>query len=254
MGGQNLTARVRSAIGLRPKTSQPVNDLQGLQDLSAAELQIVREVRPFTMTSPERLAAAIGSVKYVVKHGIPGDIAECGVWRGGSTMAMALTLKLLGDTSRKLYLFDTFDGMSEPTERDRSIEGALAHELLAREDRETGGNWCFATYEDVRANIRRTGYPEENVVYVRGKVEDTIPGTIPSSMALLRLDTDWYASTKHELEHLYPRLNRHGVLIIDDYGHWEGARGAVDEYFSHSDAPVFLHRIDYTGRLVIKST
>jgi len=104
----------------------------------------------------------------------------------------------------------------------------------------------------VQANLGRTGYPAERIHYVKGKVEETIPATLPSRIALLRLDTDWYESTRHELQHLYPLLSTHGVLIIDDYGHWQGARQAVDEYFAASAEPVFLHRVDYTARLVVK--
>jgi hypothetical protein len=85
-----------------------------------------------------------------------------------------------------------------------------------------------------------------------GKVEDTIPADIPEKIALLRLDTDWYESTKHELIHLFPRLQKGGVLIIDDYGFWKGARKAVDEYFAENNIQILLNRIDDTGRMAIK--
>src|SRR5690606_24776929 len=102
------------------------------------------------------------------------------------------------------------------------------------------------------SNMVSTGYPMERCHFVEGKVEDTIPATVPDRISLLRLDTDWYESTRHELEHLWPLLQPGGVLIIDDYGHFEGARKAVDEYFlDRSDAPL-LNRIDYTGRIAIK--
>jgi hypothetical protein len=112
-------------------------------------------------------------------------------------------------------------------------------------------NWCLATIEDVTANMKRTNYPSERIRLVKGKVEDTIPGTRPPAIALLRLDTDWYASTKHELTHLFPLVEKKGILIIDDYGAWQGARKATDEYFK-SVPGNFLGRIDYTGRMVIK--
>jgi O-methyltransferase len=111
--------------------------------------------------------------------------------------------------------------------------------------------WCIASLDDVRANLLSTGYPANQIHFVPGKVEQTIPKTLPERLALLRLDTDWYESTKHELEHLYPRLSNDGVLIIDDYGHWRGAREAVDEFFLRSRHPL-LHRLDYTGRLMLK--
>ena len=87
---------------------------------------------------------------------------------------------------------------------------------------------------------------------VKGKVEDTLPGHAPDHIAVLRLDTDWYASTKHEMEHLYPRLARGGVLIIDDYGHWAGSRQAVDEYLAEHGIHLLLNRTDYTGRMALK--
>jgi hypothetical protein len=166
-------------------------------------------------------------------------------------MAAALALKAFGDTSRTLYLYDTFEGMSEPTEKDKLSDGTSASAILAHDEKGTG-YWCYASLADVTANLRTTGYPEDKLVFVKGRVEDTIPACIPEKMAILRLDTDWYESTRHELEHLYPRLVRHGVLIIDDYGHWQGARTAVDEYLAKLSAPLFLQRTDYTGRVAIK--
>ena len=97
-----------------------------------------------------------------------------------------------------------------------------------------------------------TGYPSERIHFVPGKVEDTIPASAPESIALLRLDTDWYESTKHELVHLFPRLATSGVLIIDDYGHWRGSRLACDEYFEQNRVPILLNRIDFTGRIALK--
>jgi hypothetical protein len=222
-----------------------------LPDLDEAERAIIRQVRPFSLTSLERLAAVVQAVRYVCRHQIPGDFVECGVWRGGSSMAAALALKAFGDTSRTLYLYDTFEGMSEPTDKDKLADGTSASAILAGDQKGTGF-WCYASLEDVTANLRSTGYPEDKLVFVKGRVEDTIPARIPEKMAILRLDTDWYESTAHELLHLYPRLTRHGVLIIDDYGHWQGARTAVDEYLAKLSSPLFLQRTDYTGRVAIK--
>lgn len=222
-------------------------------DIDAQARDIIAAVRPYTMTSPERLFASIEAARYAVAAGIPGDIVECGVWRGGSMMAAALALKTRGDTSRELYLFDTFEGMSAPTDKDVAIDGKTASELLET-PRSTASDspWCYAGLDDVRANLLSTGYPAERIHFVQGKVEDTLPARAPQSIAVLRLDTDWYESTRHELEHLYPRLSPGGVLIIDDYGHWEGCRKAVDEYFAQKGIPLLLARIDYTGRMALK--
>lgn len=105
---------------------------------------------------------------------------------------------------------------------------------------------------ETTGNILSTGYPKEKINFVKGLVEETIPQTQINKIAILRLDTDWYSSTKFELEHLYPKLVKGGVLIIDDYGHWEGCKKAVDEYFTNNNIPIFMMRIDYTGRLIIK--
>jgi O-methyltransferase len=220
-------------------------------DLTDDERDILRTVKPFTMASLDRLVAVIHSVKHIVRHKVPGDLVECGVWRGGSMMAAALTLRSLGEADRSLYLYDTFEGMSVPTSRDRSFEGKDAAALLSQAPAQTG-IWCYASLEDVHNNLLSTGYPKEKLVFVKGKVEDTIPAQMPREISLLRLDTDWYESTRHELTHLYPRLSFGGTLIIDDYGHWQGARAAVDEYFSGRPEAVYLHRIDYTGRIAIK--
>jgi hypothetical protein len=143
--------------------------------------------------------------------------------------------------------------MTEPSANDVSspYDGYSMHERFRRIQGK-GDQWAGVPAAEVRAALLGTGYPADRIHLVEGKVEDTLPEHAPERLALLRLDTDWYESTRHELQHLYPRLSPHGVLIIDDYGHWEGARKAVDEYFAASREPVFLHRVDYTARLVVK--
>jgi O-methyltransferase len=221
---------------------------------SAQELQIMQQVKEHTSSGPERLTGLMNAVRYLVENKIPGDFVECGVWRGGSMMAAMSTLINLGDTSRRFHLFDTFEGMSAPTEKDVMFDGQKASDLLnATKKAEGPGNyWCWAGIEDVRASVASTGYPMDRINLVKGKVEDTIPAQAPAQIALLRLDTDWYESTAHELEHLYPRLSPNGVLIIDDYGHWQGARRAVDEYFAKAPFKPLLTRMDYTGRMAVK--
>ncbi len=221
-------------------------------DFDEATQDVCRFVRPFTMTSPERVLALRQSVQYVVKHGIQGDIVECGVWKGGSMMAVARTLLESGVVDRNLRLFDTFEGMSVPTQEDVSLEGESAADLLSKSSKESSLVWACGAIEEVKRNLLSTGYPAERMSFIRGKVEQTIPESAPTKIALLRLDTDWYESTYHELFHLYPRLSPGGVLIIDDYGHWAGARKAVDTYFAEHNLQVLLNRIDYTGRICVK--
>jgi O-methyltransferase len=213
----------------------------------------MKAVRRHTLTSHARIAALVDAVEYVVRERIEGDLVECGVWKGGSVMAAALTLKRLGQTDRDLYLFDTFTGMPEPGSEDVSspYDGYSLHKRWRRHDA-AAKEWAGIPVDTVRANVESTGYPPERIKCVVGMVEDTIPAEAPERIALLRLDTDWYASTKHELTELFPRLSQGGVLIVDDYGHYEGARQAVDEYFAETGQRILLNRIDYTGRISVK--
>ena len=224
-------------------------------EFSPGDVAIMRRVEPFTMTSGERLYGLISAVRYLCANNISGSFVECGVWRGGSTMAAVLALLEENDTSRDVYLFDTFEGMSAPTDKDVVASGETAKTLLNSTSKGDGANvWAIAGLDDVQRNLFSTGYPREKLHFVKGKVEDTVPQGAPQEIALLRLDTDWYESTRHELMHLFPRLKNNGVLIIDDYGHWKGARQAVDEYFAAQNFKPLLTRLDYTGRLLIKTT
>ena len=214
-------------------------------------LEIIQRVKPYTMTSEARISALCHATRYLVRNGIPGDIVECGVWRGGSMMAVALTL-MREDEFRPLHLFDTFTGMPQPSEFDRTVrEGLHASEVQAAASLDADG-WCSASLQEVISNVESTGYPTKNLHYVEGDVLETIPSKAPNKIALLRLDTDWYNSTKHELNSLYQRLTPNGVLIIDDYGHWDGARRAVNEFFEERQINLLLSSIDYTGRIAIK--
>ena len=222
-------------------------------DFDEATVDTYEKVKAYTMTSPERIASLCNAVNYLVKNNIKGDIVECGVWKGGSSMAAIDTLIKAGDTTRAIYLYDTFEGMSEPTGHDRAFTGVPAEELLKSSKKEDSTSvWCYSALEEVQSNVSEFKYPSAQVHYIKGKVEDSIPQTIPGKIALLRLDTDWYESTAHELKYLYPLLVPGGVIIIDDYGHWDGARKAVDEYIETQKLQLLLNRIDYTGRIGIK--
>ena len=239
----------------RPESSSVAAELDALEP---RDRRTIEQARPYTMTSVQRLQACIDAVRHCHRRGIEGSLAECGVWRGGSVLAMILTLQELGVTDRDVYLFDTFEGMTAPTEHDVSRAEGRAVEAWEEAEKEGSRAWPEMFGEDVfnegqvRETLLATGYPAERIHLVPGPVEETIPAHAPERLALLRLDTDWYESTRHELLHLYPRLREGGVLIIDDYGHWEGARRAVDEYFADHEAPPLLNRIDYTGRIAVK--
>ena len=215
--------------------------------------RIIAQVRPRTMTGVPKLEPLIEATRYVVRHQIPGDVVECGVWRGGSMQAIALTLLGQGDSERELHLFDTFEGMPPPTEHDTKVRDGVtrsAEEMLARTTRDSRV-WAVAGLDDVKQAMDETGYPSDKIHYHPGLVEDTTPGEAPERISILRLDTDWYASTLHELEHLYDRLSPGGVLILDDYSDWDGARKATEEWLQKTGEPLYLGPIGM-GRLAIK--
>jgi hypothetical protein len=208
---------------------------------------------PFAGSGIERAYSLYKSLRYVVEHDVPGSIVECGVWMGGSIVLAALALLQSGDTSREIYLYDTFEGMPEPSAKDVDSWNHAASARPELNQRVDGhSTWNYGPLEAVRRNVYSTGYPQERFHFVKGKVEQTIPGTLPDSIAILRLDTDFYESTYHELCHLYPLLSVNGVLIIDDYGHWRGSREATDKYLREAGAPLLLNRVDYSMRVAIK--
>ena len=225
-----------------------------LRDLSDADIAILDKIAPYTMTSVERQTELLAAIHHLVHHNIGGSIVECGVWRGGGCMAAALALLDDNAFDRDIYLYDTFLGMTAPTEADKRAEdGLTAQTCLDRSTDKTTAIWCVANLDDVRTNMAATGYPAHLIHYVEGPVETTIPANLPKApIALLRLDTDWYESTRHELEYLFPLVADGGIVIIDDYGHWAGARRAVDEYLVGLPKKYFLHRVDYTCRSFMK--
>lgn len=223
-------------------------------DVEPEFLELYERCREQTMTSFERMHALYAATRYVAHNELAGDFVECGVWRGGSVMLMVETLMRHRHAPRDIWLYDTFSGMTPPGAEDvQEMSGRTASEILSEHTRTTDDPfWGVSPRDVVERNLRATSYPSERFHLVEGDVQSTIPANAPGQAALLRLDTDWYASTRHELLHLYPRLVSGGVLIVDDYGYWRGARKAVDEFFESLRPRPLLHRIDYTGRICIK--
>ena len=219
--------------------------------IPAACADIIATVTPYTMTDETRIVGLIRETARVIHLGIPGAFVECGVWRGGSMMAVAMLLMRLGVTDRDLYLFDTFAGMTPPEPVDVDCYGRAAIDPAAKSFDPAG---CTASLALVQANMASVGYPPELLRYVRGDVLETLPAQAPERIALLHLDTDWYKSTRHELETLYPRVSPGGSIMIDDYGHWAGARKATDEYLSQQGLAVTLEprRCGYTAVILGK--
>ena len=233
----------------RRTSSRAIDKL--VPEITAEESALVRRFAPFTMTSVERQWALIKAIDYLNANRIAGDIVECGVWRGGNMM-IAREMCRQSPVQRKIYLYDTFAGMSAPTAEDLSHSGGDASATYRERVRGDHVDWVYASLEDVRGSFEKAGLLDSSVVFVKGKVEDTLSDkrNLPGDIALLRLDTDFYESTKKELEVLYPKLVPGGVMIVDDYGHWRGARKAVDEYFAGTHH--LMMRIDYTARMMIK--
>jgi hypothetical protein len=202
-------------------------------------------VKEFTFLDDVGIAANIAAIRHVVSRGVDGDVIEVGVWRGGSVLSMILTLIECGDLSRRVRLYDTFDGMTPSSDVDIDFRGEKASDLISRDP-----FWmCRASLDDVKNTVLDSGYPNNLIDFHVGDIRRT--GFSPEKISILRLDTDWYDSTKHELSLFYERVSSGGVVIIDDYGHWMGCRKAVDEFISiHPE--VELVEIDYARRYFIK--
>lgn len=224
-----------------------------VQNYSSDFLELVSKnnYSEFTMLSLANQYALFQAIKYISDNNIPGDIVECGVWRGGAMMLALDTLNLLSDQSRTVWLYDTYAGMTPPTTKDIDVNGNDAQTTIEGKDRtDLYVDWCYADIIDVKKNIFSTGYPQEKINFIKGDVLETVPNNMPDEIAILRLDTDWYESTAHEMKHFYPKLTQHGVLIVDDYGTWAGSNQALNEYFI-DNKPLF-NRVDHTAILLIK--
>jgi O-methyltransferase len=250
---RDLEAALKQARGdlSKPTAAKPKPKAETFpRDYDEDFCEIIRAVRPYSMTGNDKLHALISATKYVSRYNVPGDIVEFGVWRGGGMKAVALTLEAVDDFSRDLYLYDTFEGMTAPTEKDVRFDGAPAAGLLETSGKDTAV-WAVASLEDVQERFAGGRYPQEKIHYIKGPVEETIPAQLPEQISILRLDTDWYESTDHEFKHAYDRLVSGGVLMIDDYGWWQGSRTATDEFLERTGEKLLLLRMA-SGRVAIK--
>jgi O-methyltransferase len=208
-----------------------------------------------TMTSPQDIVTTILCAKHAALNDMKGDFVECGVWRGGNVVAAKLIFDEM-NYKNEIYLYDTFTGMTEPSDKDINLKTDESMEDLYYIDKkEDHHDWCFSSIEEVKNNITKAGIGLDSVKFIKGDVLETLKdeNNLPQNISILRLDTDWYDSTKIELEVLYPRLISNGFLIVDDYGHWEGQKRAVDEYFKNIKKP-FMNIIDPpSSRILIKT-
>jgi O-methyltransferase len=222
------------------------------------EINLVCRAAKFSMTGHDRIFSLLRAIQHVNNNNLEGDFVECGVWKGGNLILFKKMIEKLKIVNKKIYGFDTFEGMSEPTDDDADADGFLggfkAKYLMRNQKKDINieNMYSYVPIDLVEKNFQNNTEDTNNLVLVKGKVEDTlkISSNIPEKISILRLDTDWYESTKIELEILYPRLVKNGVLIIDDYGEWSGSRKATDEYFK--DKKISMFKIDRAARLIFK--
>jgi len=211
-------------------------------------IEFIEIVKPFTMTSEERVTKLFESLEYIRIKNIEGDLVECGVWKGGNILGIMEYLSHYKMKDRNIWLYDTFTGMTNPDEIDIDFQNNSASDVLNANTFYK----CISPLDEVKQNLKISNFPTDRLVYVVGDICETLnyENNIPKKISLLRLDTDWYKSTKKEMEVLYPKLVNNGVLIVDDYGHWKGSKIAVDEYFINNKMEYKIEQIeqiDYSG-------
>lgn len=202
--------------------------LQGLP--APARAAALFRVKRYTMTQPRRCKLLWNQCMDVFRRGVPGSLVECGVWRGGSSGVMALAARHAGET-RELHLFDSFEGLPEPQEVDEQAAADYSSGRASGKLSSIGR--CKAELDEVEGFLfGQLQLDRKQVHFHVGWFQNTVPidAATLGPIALLRLDGDWYESTKVCLEHLYPRLTPGGVLVLDDYFAWAGCRKATDEY------------------------
>jgi hypothetical protein len=218
----------------------------------------VARVLPETMLSPRRLFNAWDVVRAVERDGVPGAIVECGVWSGGSVGLMALASARYGDGIRPVHLFDSFEGLPQPSPHDQEVLDDFHREHTAVPLDHGGdprallaiGACRGAGAAEVRRFLeRRLGIPRARLRFWEGWFQETVPGAAASigPIAVLRLDGDWYESTRTCLEGLYDAVVPGGYVIIDDYGTFTGCRTATDEFFAARGLSPRLIPIDGDG-------
>ena len=245
---KNFIKKIFSLFGLIV-----INKNQKIVELSDEDYQLINLIKKYSMTTEIRMYNLLQSLRQIKYKNIPGDYVECGVWKGGNIMLIKKFLENENIENKKIYAFDTFEGMPDPDKNDFDLAKNVSASALLNNDKDKTSNlWGFCSLEDVKKNLTKNLKDTHNIYFIKGRVEETlnVKENIPEKISLLRLDTDWYSSTKKELEVLYEKVSPGGVIIIDDYGHWGGAKKAVDEFFK--DKYVWMHYVDYACRLIIK--
>ncbi len=233
-----------------------INKNQKIAELSESDKDLINLVSNYSMTPQIRIFNLLQSLRHLKHKNIEGDYVECGVWKGGNLILFKKFLENENQKEKKsIYAFDTFEGMTEPDKNDYDLSNHLDAIDLMKSDKNKSSNiWGVCSIENVKKNLSKNLKNLNGINLIKGPVEKTltIKENIPDCISLLRLDTDWYSSTKKELEVLYEKVTPGGIIIIDDYGHWGGAKKAVDEFFK--DKYVWMHYVDYACRLIIKDS
>lgn len=231
-----------------------INNKQKIVELSEKDKSLIEIIEKYTMTTRIRIFNLLQALRHLKEKNIEGDYVECGVWKGGNILLFKKFLNNEETQNRNIYAYDTFEGMTDPDENDFEISTNIeSKNLLEKDNYKKTNTWGICSLEDVKKNILTNKSDLEHINFVKGDVLKTLnnENNIPKKISLLRLDTDWYQSTKKELEVLYERVSVGGIIIIDDYGHWGGSKKAVDEFFSNKY--VWIHYVDYACRLIIKN-
>lgn len=245
---KNLISKVLSKMGY-----SVINHNQKIVELSKKDDDLIHLVKNYSMTPKIRIYNLLQALRHLKIKKIEGDYVECGVWKGGNILLFKKFLENEDTSKRNIYAFDTFEGMTVPDKNDFEIStNNTAIKLLQKDKNKETNVWGICSLDQVKRNISKHTKDLKNIYFVKGAVEKTLNESknIPEKISLLRLDTDWYQSTRKELEVLYEKVSSGGIIIIDDYGHWGGSRKAVDEFFS--DKYVWMHYVDYACRLIIK--
>lgn len=242
-------------FGFQLERFTPKGEIFTATEASKTDEEIYKKVQSFTMSNPDPIYSLITATRYIVENQIEGDFVECGTWSGGCSMAIALTLMELGETSRNIWIYDTFAGMTKPGEMDVTYGDKVMSALPFWQENngsDSGSDWANISLDRVKMNLSSTNYPMEKLKFIEGNVLETLNDLLPNKIALLRLDTDWYDSTKKEMVALYPKLSSGGVCIVDDYGAWAGSKQAVDEFMSENLPRPLMHITDWTTRTWVK--
>lgn len=218
--------------------------------LRPGKVHAVYKVLPNTMLPMSRLFDAYDAVATINAENLAGDVVECGVWNGGCVGLMAISHQRHSGPQRKFHLFDSFEGLPQPSSHDTEVVDGFNAEnhSVGSQDGLVAIGACAGISQPAveKFLVDRLGLPREQFVFHVGWFEETVPSaaTAIDKIALLRIDGDWYSSTKVCLDNLFDKVVPNGVIIIDDYGTFSGCRKAVDDFLEAAGIRPEIHHSD----------